>query len=214
MGNCLCCKKTKGVRNKIKVDNRLLPRKCLNRELYKLHLRGITLDIGSKRAPYSDICDELITLDMRHFEGVDVLGNAHNLPFKENSFDNIIMTSLLEHVQEPQKVVDEAYRIIKPNGLIVVYVPFMYPIHRDPHDYWRFTDEGLKFLLRNFEIVKAIKIGGFFSVFGTYPDFILNNLKLKFLLPILNIFIFLDDKFPGIFKNTACGFLVVAKKVK
>jgi len=198
----------------MKLNNRSIPRKLLDRELNKLYLKGMTLDIGSKRPQYSHICNELIALDYYRFEGVDVIADAHNLPFKENSFDNIIMTNLLEHVQEPQKVVNEAYRVLKPNGLIVVYTPFMYPIHGDPNDYWRFTDEGLKYLLKNFDIVKVIKIGGFFGVIGTYFYFILNNLKLKFLLPILNIFIFLDDKFPWIFKRTACGFLVVAKKVK
>lgn len=194
------------------MDYRSIPRKCLDRELNKLHLKGKTLDIGSKRAQYSHICDELIALDYYHFEDVDVVADAHNLPFKKDSFDNIIMTNLLEHVQEPQKVVNETYRVLRPNGLAIVFTPFMYPIHGDPNDYWRFTDEGLRYLLKDFEIVKAIKIGGFFSVLGTYFDFILNNLKLKFLLPILNIFIFFDDKFPWIFKNTAIGFLVVAKK--
>ena len=196
------------------MDYRSIPRKCMDKELSKLHLDGITLDIGSKRAPYSSICDKLITLDARCFENVDVIGDAHTLPFKENFFNNIILTNLLEHVQEPQKVISETCRVLKPNGHVIVYTPFMYPIHGDPNDYWRFTDEGLKYLLRNFEIVNSTKIGGFFGVIGTYLDFILNNLKLKSLLPILNIFIFLDDRFPWIFKKTACGFLVVAEKVK
>lgn len=197
----------------MKVDYRSIPRKCMDRELHKLYLRGLTLDIGSKRAPYSGICDKLITLDMRCFEGVNVFGDAHNLPFKEYSFDNVIMTNVLEHVQEPQKVINESYRTLKPNGFIIVYTPFMYPIHGDPNDYWRFTDEGLRYLLRNFEIIKTVKIGSFFGVFGTYFDFILNNLKIKFLLPILNVFIFLDDKFPWIFGKTAMGFFVIAKKL-
>jgi len=144
------------------LNNRSIPRKLLDRELNKLYLKGITLDIGSKRPQYSHICNELLALDYYHFEGVDVVADAHNLPFKENSFDNIIMTNLLEHVQEPQKVVNEAYRVLKPNGLVIVFTPFMYPIHGDPNDYWRFTDEGLKYLLKNFDIVKVIKIGGFF----------------------------------------------------
>lgn len=196
----------------MKLDHRSIPRKCLDRELNKLYLIRRTLDLGSKRAQYSHLCDDLIALDYYYVEGVDVVADAHNLPFYDSSFDNVIMTNLLEHVQEPQKVVNEVYRILKPNGLAVVFVPFMYPIHGDPNDYWRFTDEGLKHSLRNFEIVKTIKIGGFFGVIGTYLDFILNNMKLKFLLPILNIFIFLDDKFPYIFKNTATGFLVIAMK--
>jgi len=196
------------------MDYRSIPRKCLDRELNKLHLKGKTLDIGSKRAQYSHICDKLIALDYYHFEEIDIVADAHNLPFSDEIFDNVIVTNLLEHVQEPQKVVDETHRILKPNGLVVVYTPFMYPIHGDPHDYYRFTDEGLKYLLQNFEIETVQKIGGFFCVFGTYLDFILNNLKLKFLLHVLNIFIFLDNKFPWIFKNTACGFLVVAKKAK
>lgn len=196
----------------MKIDERSVPRKCMDRELHKLCLRGLTLDIGSKMAPYSDVCDKLITLDMRHFEDVDVIGDAHNLPFRGNSFDNIIMTNLLEHVQEPQKVVDESYRTLKPDGFIVIYTPFMYPIHGDPNDYWRFTDEGLKYLLRNFRIIKTVKTGGFFGVIGTYFNFILNNLKLDFLLPFLNIFIFFDDKFPWIYKNTATGFFILGKK--
>ena len=197
---------------KMKIDGRSPLRKCLDRELDQLYLKGLTLDVGSKKPRYAHLCEKLVALDIHGFEGVNVLADAHNLPFKNNSFDNIIMISLLEHVQEPHRVIKEAWRVLKNNGTIVIHVPFMYPIHGDPNDYYRFTDEGLRYLLRDFYILKLTKTGGFFTLIARYIHFLLTVLKIKFLLPILNIFIFFDDKFPGIFKRTACGFFVVARK--
>jgi len=198
----------------MKFDTRSPMRIISDKYFKRMYLRGKTCDIGAKNRIYENICEELITLDVCNFPEIDIIADAHNLPFTAKSFDNIIMASLLEHVQNPPKLLDEAYRILKPNGLIVVSAPFMYPFHADPNDYWRFTDEGLKYLLRSFKIIKIHKIGGFFSLIGLYLHNSFIKAKLRFLLPLLSFFIWLDERTSSsdFLKRTSCGFLIVAKK--
>jgi len=58
-----------------------------------------------------------------------------------------ICTFLLEHVSEPKKVIDNAYYALKPNGILLIVAPFFERLHKDPEDYWRFTEDGLKRIL-------------------------------------------------------------------
>ncbi len=70
----------------------------------------------------------------------DVQSDAARLPFSENTFDGVICAEILEHVAHPIQVLHEVYRVLKPNGVLLITVPFMYPIHGDPYDYGRYTD--------------------------------------------------------------------------
>ena len=61
----------------------------------------------------------------------------------------VLCLSVLEHLEEPARAVKEMHRVLKPEGKILVSVPFMFPIHDAPGDYWRFTKFGLKYLFSN-----------------------------------------------------------------
>ncbi len=108
------------------------------------------LDLGSgnnKRANY------IINLDIEKMPNVDVVGNGHFLPFKDNIFDIVILEAVLEHVEHPNKVILEVNRVLKPGGWICVAVPFIQGYHASPSDYQRYTVYGLESLLSDF--VKA-----------------------------------------------------------
>ena len=93
----------------------------------------------------------------------DIVADAAKLPLKSNSVHFIILKSLLEHVTEPWSVINEAHRVLKKGGALYFFVPFFNRIHAAPHDYYRFTNEGMRYLLRNFSNVDVIPVGGFFS---------------------------------------------------
>ncbi|MDD5417518.1 MAG: class I SAM-dependent methyltransferase [Candidatus Nanoarchaeia archaeon] len=96
-----------------------------------------------------------------------VVGDAKLLPFKNGSFNTVLCLSLLEHVDNPEKAVEEMYRVIKTGGIAVVVVPFVYFRH-DWADYTRYTIQGIENLLKNkkFKILKTEKVcPGVFSTF-------------------------------------------------
>ena len=86
-----------------------------------------------------------------HGPAVDRHDDIQSLEFPDASFNAIVCWSVLEHVPEPEKAIAEMYRVLKPGGTIWVQVPFLYPYHADPHDYWRVTPAGLRMWMRKFE---------------------------------------------------------------
>jgi ubiquinone/menaquinone biosynthesis C-methylase UbiE len=70
----------------------------------------------------------------------DVQSYAESLPFASHSFDVVICSELLEHVQYPPAVLQEVYRVLRKGGILLVCVPFIYQIHGDPYDFGRYTD--------------------------------------------------------------------------
>ena len=82
---------------------------------------------------------------------VDIVGDIHALPVESDSFDCVFCTGTLEHVTDPWKAVREIHRVLKPDGIVHLDVPFIQGFHADPNDYWRFTKEGLRLLCNEFE---------------------------------------------------------------
>jgi len=76
----------------------------------------------------------------------DIVGDIHSIPLANESTDAILCLAVLEHVKNPIKAMEEMYRILKPGGRILIYVPFLYYYHAHPGyypDYWRFTHDTL-----------------------------------------------------------------------
>lgn len=94
----------------------------------------------------------MINLDVTLRKHVDLLADAHKLPFADQSLDAVYSNAVLEHVQRPWKVSEEIYRVLRPGGKVFINVPFLNIIH-DEHDYFRFTDRGLDILFSDFKKV-------------------------------------------------------------
>jgi SAM-dependent methyltransferase len=73
---------------------------------------------------------------------------------------------VLEHLPDPQACVDEMQRLLRTGGLVLASVPFFYPVHADPYDYQRFTEDGLRHLFRDFKSVEVYRMGGYAGVLG------------------------------------------------
>lgn len=133
------------------------------------------LDIGCGDNPfYKDfIKGKIYGFDIKPSIFTSFVGTADNLPFKEKSFDKVILANSLYYFNNPFKVIEGVHKILKNNGILFISIPFFYPIHDTPDDKYRFTEFGLKTMLdNNFQIKKIKAIGGFFTI----PSVILHSL--------------------------------------
>lgn len=78
----------------------------------------------------------------------DVFGDGACLPFVDRCLDGVLCLEVLEHVPEPESVLDEIARVLKPGGRAWVTMPFLYPLHDAPFDFQRFTEYGLRRSMR------------------------------------------------------------------
>ena len=85
---------------------------------------------------------------------------GENMPFEGGTIDLALCIAVLEHVKEPEKIVQEIKRVLKNDGEIYVEIPFLQPFHAAPDDYQRWTLPGLKYLLRDFDELDSGVAGG------------------------------------------------------
>ncbi len=93
---------------------------------------------------------EYVGCDMRKGPGVDKVLDLHMINLPDESVGTVIMLETLEHVEFFRKAIEEVYRILKQNGLLIMSSVMKFPIHKYPNDYWRFTPEGFMSLLSIF----------------------------------------------------------------
>jgi SAM-dependent methyltransferase len=129
--------------------------------------RGLAIDVGGGREAAHDRAwhpsVHRIRLDLSALHGPDLRADASALPMEDESVDVVLMVQVLEHLSDPERACHEAWRVLKPEGLFVGSVPFVYPVHGDPHDYYRFSEDGLRHILRSFEIVDIEPLGSALS---------------------------------------------------
>ena len=120
-----------------------------------------------------------INVDVAPVPGVDVASNAARLPFPSGSVDSIACPALLEHVEDPARVVTEMFRVLKPGGETQVVVPFCHPYHAYPADYSRFSREHLEYMFSGFTNVEiGIRTGPTVTMLTFFTYY------LKLILPV------------------------------
>jgi SAM-dependent methyltransferase len=99
-------------------------------------------------------------LDIAYYPNIDIVADAHHMPFKNGSLDGVIIKNVFEHLKDPGKVREELKRVVKPGGRIYAKVPFMQPFHAVPDDYQRYSMNGLQEFFKDFHIVEeGISVG-------------------------------------------------------
>lgn len=142
-------------------------RKDFDKYLEKYSSSGKTLDIGCGGSPYKKFFPNRTAVDIVNHEGVDVVADVHNLGmFKDAEFENVLCTEALEHFYNPFLALSELKRVLKTGGLLILSTRFIFPLHEVPNDYYRFTEYGLKYLLRDFEILEFKNDGGTIGTLG------------------------------------------------
>lgn len=112
------------------------------------------VDIGSGNSSYNRFFPNRISVDIDPNRKPDILGDAHDLPFKDGEVEAILSTDVFEHLKDPVKAVSEMKRVLKKGGRVVFATRFIFPIHDSPNDFWRFTKYGLRELFKDFEILE------------------------------------------------------------
>lgn len=160
-----------------------LERRSLTRALQGLAdllEHGRILDLGCGMKPYEPLLarpgDRWVGVDhpvtMQGSYGVytlaDVFADCHQLPFADGHFDSVICTQVLEHVAEPERVLCEAARVLRPGGVLLLTAPMLWPLHEEPHDFFRYTRYGLRHLLARagFTVEREIQRGGGAAALG------------------------------------------------
>lgn len=183
--------------------------------------KGDVLDIGCGNKPYQKYfgsnLEKYIGCDVVQSSSncVDVLCEAVKIPLEANQFDTAISTQVIEHVSEPQAMVNEAYRLLKPGGHFIVSSNMYWPLHEEPYDFFRFTKHGFRHLLEKagFEVLSIAPNGGKWALFGqvffqTIPWWLVMPKFVKWFFN--SIFSFLDKKFFD--DRSTINYVVVAKK--
>lgn len=119
-------------------------------DLYK----GRLYDLGCGETPYKEwllnYADEYTGVDWGgtlHKLKADILADLNEtLPIESEVADTVISLSVMEHLREPQVFLNEAHRILKPGGAMILQVPFMWWVHEAPYDYYRYTQYGLQYM--------------------------------------------------------------------
>lgn len=75
-----------------------------------------------------------------------VYGDAHSLPFKDETVDTILLLDVLEHLETAEQCLAEVSRVLRSQGSVVIQVPFIYPLHDRPRDFQRWSTYGLRSL--------------------------------------------------------------------
>lgn len=139
--------------------------------LYALkYVKGDALDLGAGTAKYRDIikakATSYVTYDLMPGPHIDVVGDLLHTGFESDKFDTIFSTQVFEHIPKPWHAARELYRITKPRGVCVVTAPFLQPYHADPHDYYRYTVEGIRALFEDagFEVLECDAYTKLFTV--------------------------------------------------
>lgn len=150
-------KRMKGLKPPAPNLDPLTGRKIAFHRARSFSLQGRSLSIGG--APFKET-NNVISLNIAMVEGVNIVADGHCLPFKDASFETVFCNALLMLVQNPYSVLQEAYRVLKPGGLVYSEVPFIFPYHPDPHDFHRFTMDGLRLLFRDFQVMSLGPLDG------------------------------------------------------
>ncbi len=135
---------------------------------------GHLLDVGCGRKPYrqflldNKFITEYTGLDIEtaivYEDGIkpDFTWDGNMMPFKDNSFDTLMATEVLEHCPDTQQIINEMKRVLKPGGLIFFTVPFLWNLHEVPHDEYRFTPFALQRIFKecSMEEIELFAHGG------------------------------------------------------
>jgi len=198
-------------------------------------IMGNILDFGCGSKPYESLftkAESYIGTDVKisghnHSKSrIDIFFDGKNLPFKDNCFDSVVCFQVLEHVFDVNNVILELYRVLKPNGTLLLSIPCAWDEHEIPYDFFRYTSYGITKLLttHHFEVIHLEKTTTYVqTVFQLIITCIhkLFNLKNRTLKVFLQIFLIFPLNLASLFFNFLlpkrydffCDSVVVAKKI-
>jgi SAM-dependent methyltransferase len=218
------------------------PLYIIRRGLYKAiadsapSVGGDILDFGCGSKPYESLFKKA-----RSYIGVDIEVSGHNhkeskvdyfydgkkLPFPDRSFDTIVCFEVFEHIFNIEQVLTEIYRVLRPDGQLLISIPFAWDEHEIPYDFARYTSYGLTHILNKngFEITTLVKtttyILAVFQMLTAYlyqhalpkGRFIGRMSQFLIIFPLNVIALLLNNLLPKRYEYF-CNIVILAKRVE
>jgi ubiquinone/menaquinone biosynthesis C-methylase UbiE len=132
----------------------------------------LVLGAGHKMAYYQESFSPspVLVTDVHAQFGVDLVVDAHQIPFSDSTFGLVIADGVLEHVARPWRVAAEMERVTITGGLVHISTPFCFAWHAYPYDFHRFTPTGLRFLLPHCDMVRLDIVHGRATTLGLFAN--------------------------------------------
>jgi SAM-dependent methyltransferase len=131
---------------------------------------GRLLDVGCGLKPYAPLLASYVTehIGVDHPDSphaatsVDVVASAYSIPLDDASFDTVLLSEVLEHLERPADALSECFRLLRPGGRLLLSAPFVWMVHEEPRDFYRYSPFGLRFLLEQagFDVIALRPLGG------------------------------------------------------
>ena len=163
---------------------RVRMRRTVRRWIRGCPTRAVVLDVGGgvsalRSLIEREVCDvHYLSGDIAPTSASSLAMDALAIPLRDASVDAVIALEVLEHIPTPQRMLTEADRVLRPNGILILTTPFMFGVH-DFRDYFRFTPRGLEQLLKGsgMELTEVELRGGTFTAAaGLFRTFAVNSI--------------------------------------
>lgn len=124
---------------------------------HNVESRKLYLNLGSGNFR---IHPAIVNVDFIAYPNVDVCANIASIPLADECCDGIFIIGVLEHVPDPCAVIAEMHRLLKKDGFVYAFFPFIQGYHASPHDYFRTTRQGIQTLFASFQGIEIKNTGG------------------------------------------------------
>ena len=168
----------------------------------KKYAMGSLVDMGCGTKPYFSVFHPYIDtylgidfpptamLNYGQQTRADIFADCSNTPLKSNSYDTVLSTQVMEHIYDTRKYITECHRLLKKGGFGIFTVPFLWPCHGEPFDYFRFTKYGIEEYFKD----QAFQVVEIRPLEGAYASVIQTKIIACYLTPSQHIFIKLWKK--------------------
>jgi SAM-dependent methyltransferase len=187
-----------------------------------MNAHGALLDIGCGNKPYEKMFNDKITsytgcdVIQSSEQRVDIICPATLISVADASYDTVLCTQVIEHVADHHALLSEVYRVLRPDGMLILSGPMYWHLHEEPHDYFRFTQYGLYWLLeqKGFKKIEIKPNGGKWALCGQVLIHCLEGtcfFKRRLIMLTNRIFSYLDDRYPN--PKNPMNYVAVAWKI-
>jgi SAM-dependent methyltransferase len=159
------------------------------RRVAESYAYGKLLDVGCGTKPHRDLFAQYVDahLGLDHpgsqhdKSNMDIFATACALPIQEGTFETILCTAVLEHLENPMEVLFELFRVLKPGGVLILSTPLIWHVHEAPRDFYRYTEYGLQYLLSGsgFKILELQPLSRFVVTFAIELCYYLHRFRCR-----------------------------------